>query len=95
MEQYMVGLLSLLDAMLQSPMEVLLKSLPLRREAKDALLGAENPIALPLQLIQSFEAGAWGPCAETAKKLGVSEEKLASIYLESIRWAGEALASSR
>jgi c-di-GMP phosphodiesterase len=93
-EQYMLGLLSLLDAILHSPMDLLVKSLPLRDEARAALLGAENRVALPLNLIRSFEAGDWGPCAGTANELGVSEEKLASIYMESIKWAAQALASS-
>jgi len=94
-EQYMLGLLSLLDAILQSPMELLVRSLPLRGEAKAALLGVANPAALPLNLIRSFEAGAWGPCADAALQLGVSEDRLASIYMESLKWAHEALASSR
>lgn len=94
-EQYMLGLLSLLDAILQHPMELLVKSLPLRKEAKAALLGDANPVAVPLCLIRSFESGAWGPCAGAAKNLGVSEDALATIYTESIQWAAEALASSQ
>ncbi|MBB6142543.1 EAL and modified HD-GYP domain-containing signal transduction protein [Silvibacterium bohemicum] len=94
-EQYMLGLLSLLDAILQCPMEKLLKSLPLRPEAKAALLGAENSIALPLNLIRCYEAGAWEPCAGTIQSLGLSEERLAGIYMEAIRWTTEAIASTR
>jgi c-di-GMP phosphodiesterase len=94
-EQYMLGLLSLLDAILQSPMDSLVKSLPLRDQAKDALLGADNQVALPLNLARSFEAGDWSPCAEAAQRLRISEEQLATMYLESLKWAAQALASSR
>jgi EAL and modified HD-GYP domain-containing signal transduction protein len=94
-EQFMLGLLSLLDAMLQTPMESIVRSLPLRAEAKGALLGATNPAAVPLNLIRSFESGAWGNCAGAADAVGVSEETLARLYVESVQWATETLALSR
>jgi EAL and modified HD-GYP domain-containing signal transduction protein len=95
MEQFLLGLMSLLDAVLEVPMESIVESLPLREEAKAALLGAKNPAAVPLWLIRSFESGAWGSCACAAKDLGTSEETLARLYMEAVQWAGESLASSR
>lgn len=94
-EQFMLGLLSLLDAMLQTPMESIVQSLPLRAEAKAALLGATNPAAIPLCLIRNFEAGAWGSCAVAADAVGVSEETLARLYFESVQWARDTLAVSK
>jgi len=94
-EQFMLGLLSLLDAMLQTPMESIVQTLPLRAEAKAALLGATNPAAIPLCLIRSFETGAWGSCASRADAAGVSEETLARLYFESVQWAKDTLARSR
>jgi len=93
-EQFMLGQLSLLDAMLETPMESIVKSLPLRLEAKAALLGGKNKVAVPLGLIRSFESGAWANCAGTASDLGLSEEKLSQLYVDSVKWATEALASS-
>jgi EAL and modified HD-GYP domain-containing signal transduction protein len=94
-EQFMLGLLSLIHAMLEIPMESIANSLPLRAEAKAALLGAANPVAVPLCLIRSFEVGAWGTCSGTAMDLAISEETLARLYMESVQWANESLASSR
>jgi EAL and modified HD-GYP domain-containing signal transduction protein len=95
-EQFLLGLLSLLDAMLETPMETIVRSLPLRAEAKAALLGAgaANPAAIPLCLIRSFESGVWGPCGD-ANPDEVSEETLARLYVESVQWAKDALVSSR
>ena len=62
-EQFMLGMLSLVDAVMQVPMETVVKSLPLRPDAKAALLGEINPASLPLCLVRSFENGAWGACA--------------------------------
>jgi EAL and modified HD-GYP domain-containing signal transduction protein len=91
-EQFMLGLLSLLDAMLETSMESIVKTLPLRAEARAALLGVANPSAAPLCLIRSFESGAWVHCASAADQLAVSEETLTRLYVESVKWATEALA---
>jgi EAL and modified HD-GYP domain-containing signal transduction protein len=94
-EQFMLGLLSLVDAMLETTMEAVAKSLPLRKEAKDALLGATNPVAVPLCLIRSFESGAWSNCSCAAADLGISEETLAGLYVDAVKWATETLATNR
>jgi EAL and modified HD-GYP domain-containing signal transduction protein len=94
-EQFMLGLLSLLDAMLGIPMASIIKFLPLRSEVKSALMGATNQLAVPLCLIKSLEAGEWEPCAATARTLDVSEERLTGLYVESLSWAAESLESSQ
>lgn len=94
-EQFMLGLLSLLDATLQTPMEAIVKQLPLRPEAKEALMGAQNPVAVPLGLIRSFEAGAWKNCSGTAESFGIAEETLTRLYVESVRWATDSLNAMR
>jgi EAL and modified HD-GYP domain-containing signal transduction protein len=90
----MLGLLSLVDAVLQVSMDSIVKSLPLRPDAKAALLGEVNPASLPLSLIRSFEKGAWGACSCEAQRMGVSEEVLAGLYVESVQWANEVVAST-
>jgi c-di-GMP-related signal transduction protein len=69
------------------------KSLPLRAEAKAALLGSRNRVAVPLGLIRNFESGQWEACAGTADEIGISEEMLAVRYLDSVKWATESLSS--
>jgi c-di-GMP-related signal transduction protein len=93
-EQFMVGLLSLLDAMLESPMEGVVQSLPLRAEAKAALLGEAGATGATLGLIKGFELGAWGSCEAMAGKLGLSEETVSRAYVDSMRWAMDAIASN-
>jgi len=93
-EQFMLGQLSLLDAILEIPMESIVKTLPLRPEAKAALLGGKGRVAMPLSLIRGFESGAWASCAHTASELGIGEEKLSQLYMDSVKWATESLSSS-
>jgi len=92
-EQFMLGLLSLLDAMLETPIEPLLKTLPMRPEAKAALLGEANPVGALLGVVQKIETADWENCMTAAQTLGIGEEKLASAYIESMKWATQAAAS--
>lgn len=94
-EQFMLGLLSLLDAMLDTAMQSVLKSLPLREEAKAVLMGLSNAASVPLSLIRSFESGALETCKKVARELGMGEEKMAGVYTESLRWAGASLVACR
>jgi EAL and modified HD-GYP domain-containing signal transduction protein len=94
-EQFMLGLLSLLDAMLEIPMESIVKSLPLRAEAKAALLGATNHASLPLRAIQSFESGGREGSSHTVDIPNVSEETLTKLYLESVKWAADSVTATQ
>ena len=94
-EQFMLGMLSLVDAVLQVPMETIVKSFPLRPDAKAALLGETNSASLPLCLVRSFENGAWGACLCDKQRINVSEETLATLYVESVRWTNEVFASAQ
>jgi c-di-GMP phosphodiesterase len=92
-EQFMLGLLSLLDTMLEMPMGSIVKPLPLREEAKAALLGGDNKAAMPLTMIRNLESGTWEKCAAAAESLGIKEDAVAGLYMESVKWATESLAS--
>jgi len=94
-EQFMLGMFSLLEAMLGLPMATILQTLPLRREAKAALTGATNQLSVPLCLIKNFEKGLWEPCVSTARALDIAEEKLTGLYIEAVQWASEALDASQ
>jgi EAL and modified HD-GYP domain-containing signal transduction protein len=93
-EQFMLGLLSLLDAMLETPVGPLLKTLPMRPEAKAALLGEATSVGALLGLVHNIEMANWERCMTTAQTLGIGEEKLARSYIESMKWATLAAASS-
>jgi EAL and modified HD-GYP domain-containing signal transduction protein len=94
-EQFILGLLSLLDAMTETPMEAIAKSLPLRAQTKDALMGVENHASLALRTVQSFESGIWRGQPLDSETLGVGEETLTRIYVESVKWAMDSVATCR
>lgn len=90
-EQYLVGLLSLLPAMLRVPMKDLLPSLPLREEVHEALLGETVPEGRLLRWIEGCEQGDWKACDEQSDGDIALEKQLHDCYHEALLWAEQAL----
>ena len=93
-EQYLLGMLSLVPAMLRLPMEELTPSLPLRSEICEALQGATNPERTLLAWIELHERGEWEACDRIVHAAGLSQEHLVKCYAASVVWAAAALHSS-
>jgi EAL and modified HD-GYP domain-containing signal transduction protein len=85
---FTLGLLSVLEAMFDVPMENLLGHLPLMQSMKDALLDPEahNPLADTLRLVLRFETGEWQHI-ENSKEVGTT---IGATYIEAVTWAEEA-----
>jgi EAL and modified HD-GYP domain-containing signal transduction protein len=92
-EQYLLGMLSLLPAMMRIPMEQLAPALPLRDEIREALQGRANPERILLQWLESHEYGDWAACDATAQAECLNQADLARCYAEAVVWA-EAVADS-
>jgi c-di-GMP phosphodiesterase len=90
-EQYLLGMLSLLPAMLRVPMEELTPSLPLRAEICEALQGTRNPERSLLAWLECHEQGDWEACDLIAKVNGLSRVHLMQCYAESVIWSEAAL----
>jgi len=93
-EQYLLGLLSLLPAMLRLPMEELTPTLPLREEIRDALEGAANHEASLLRWLESHEHGDWAACDAVARANGLDQEAMVQRYGDAVEWAEAALKSA-
>jgi EAL and modified HD-GYP domain-containing signal transduction protein len=90
-EQYLLGLLSLLPAMLRVPMQDLAPSLPLREEICTALMGAHIPERKLLEWLISHEQGDWAACDAIASEYGFNQETLVRNYEQAVVWAEAAI----
>jgi EAL and modified HD-GYP domain-containing signal transduction protein len=90
-EQYLLGMISLLPAMLRIPIEELTPSLPLRTEICDALQGTQNPERNLLEWLESHERGDWELCDLIARSSGLRPDRLMQSYAASMAWAEAAL----
>jgi EAL and modified HD-GYP domain-containing signal transduction protein len=91
---FMMGLISLLDAVFRVPMFEILDRINLAPEVKNALLERSGPYADPLVLIESYELGLWQGAAAAAERLGFDPARLASCYGDSVQWAAEQMPGS-
>ena len=90
-EQYLLGLLSLLPAMLRLPMQELAPSLPLRDEIRRALEGEKIAERSLLCWLEAHERGNWDECDLIADRHDLEQEDLFVCYEEALRWAESVL----
>ncbi|HEV2468765.1 MAG TPA: HDOD domain-containing protein [Candidatus Sulfotelmatobacter sp.] len=92
---FLMGMLSMMDAILQLPMGVVIEGLPLDPDAKTELLGAkigrDTPLTPLYQLMLAREEGDWEDVGY-AKKLNVPLSRVNRAYNEAIVWAREVTA---
>jgi EAL and modified HD-GYP domain-containing signal transduction protein len=93
-EQYLLGLFSLLPAIMQTKVEDLLPLLPFRLEIQEALQGKENQTRRLLGCFEHYEQGDWQQCMKICTSLGTSEPIVAGMYADAIRWAERAMSVS-
>jgi len=92
-EMFLLGLFSLLDAMLGVPMATVLETLPLGELHKKALLGDPNSVYKPLlDLALAMEDGTFIPHAQA---LGIDIETTQRLHSEATAWATAMLDVSR
>jgi c-di-GMP-related signal transduction protein len=86
-EQYLIGLLSVIDVMLHIPVQQLVRMLPLRPAAANVLLGEASSVDLPLRLVRRYEQSHWDICSHFCRTLAITEADLTNLYLDSLHWA--------
>jgi len=84
---FLMGLMSLMDAILEVPMAKLLEHVALDQESKSALLGKTSSLRPFYRLMLAQESGEWQEAAELAGQLSLAENEVAESYWEAVRWA--------
>jgi c-di-GMP-related signal transduction protein len=80
-------LFSLLDAMLDEPMEEALKNMPLSEDIKDFLIYKKGRFAPLAHIIEQYEQGNWEHMTELAQQIKTDPIKLSKWYLDALHWA--------
>ena len=86
---FLVGLFSLLDALLRMPMAGILARMAIAQDVKDALLSRSGPYASTLALVEAQERGDWDAVSDAAEAVGIAPAVVSACYTEALRWAGE------
>ena len=81
---FLVGMLSLLDAMLDTDLNNLITALPVSDHIKQALLDKTGPLADILSLCRCLEQGMWSEVPAYENKLRLSTESINQCYTDAI-----------
>ncbi len=93
-ELFLMGLLSMMDAILERPLAEILVDLPLSADVKTALLNGVNLFRYVYELVLAYERGSWMRASQFASSLRVAESSLTEAYLDAARWGHRILRSS-
>jgi c-di-GMP-related signal transduction protein len=89
---FLLGLFSLLDALLDRNIEYALQQIKLAQPVEEALLGtapSEDQMAMVYSLVRGYECGDWDVVTSDAERLGLRAAGIGTAYVESARWAAE------
>jgi c-di-GMP-related signal transduction protein len=92
---FLLGLLSLMDVIMEIPMAQILESIPLDHESKAVLLGGASRLRPLYQLMLAQESGEWDGASEITHQLHLSEAETAEAYAQALLWARGVNAPSR
>ncbi len=88
-QMFLHGLLSLLDAAMESSFESVLADLALNENITSSLLTENGPYSDMMPLYKNYEYGNWDGVSEFVQKHHLSSAVVSDIYLNAIRWYNE------
>jgi len=84
---FLMGLLSVIDAILDQPLETILVELPVRLEIKEALLSQKGVYSRLLEIAVAHEFAEWDKVSAIAQETRMSEERISAMYVEAVDWS--------
>ncbi len=84
---FLVGLFSALDALLETPIQEVISTIPLADHVTRAILKKEGIMGEALQCVLTYEHADW----DLAKFCNLSPFELTSCYAQAIQWAEETM----
>jgi len=97
-QAFLVGMFSLLDALIDQPLEDALRGMDLGRKVTEAVLGTgpeEDLLSGLFQLVCCYERGNWGQLADLSHRCGIPTAAIGEAYLDSTAWAEHVVRSAR
>ncbi|HSZ19494.1 MAG TPA: HDOD domain-containing protein [Candidatus Acidoferrum sp.] len=86
---FLMGLLSVMDAILDQPIDSLLAELPVRREIKDALQTRAGLYWQLLEIAIAHEHADWEKVSKLVSEMEMNEEQVSALYISAVHWSTE------
>ena len=84
---FLMGLLSLMDAILELPMGVVLEGIAVDRETKSVLLRQKSELDSVYQLMLAQEEADWNQISSLCSKLRIPETLAIDCHWKALEWA--------
>ncbi len=91
LDLFLMGLLSMIDTVLESPLNKILEQVAISETVKSALLHGEGPFKPVIDLVVATEKGNWSQISQNASLLDIPEEALTTTYMGAIEWGNKLL----
>jgi EAL and modified HD-GYP domain-containing signal transduction protein len=86
-EWFLTGLFSVIDAILDEPMQKVLARISLSSNIRTALLNRKGQMADAVALIQAYETGDWNTVSGLSMRFGISSDAVPRMYWDAVSWA--------
>jgi len=93
-ELFLLGMCSMLDAIVDQPMEKAISGLALTPAVREALLGGTGPMRSILDAVIAHEQGDWDQSAQIVDGLSLSSTLVPQAYTDALRWARDVSANA-
>ena len=93
-QAFLTGMFSLLDSLLDQTLEMIVDSLPVDMQIKNALLERSGQLGKILSLSIAYENAQWTEVSRLRRELGISSKHLAKSYNDAILWTEELFSTS-
>ncbi len=88
-DPFLLGMFSLLDAILERPLDGILEDLNITSGLRSALLGTAptgDLLSTVLRIVKAYEIADWTAVHDAAATISIPVDALSSCYLESVQW---------
>lgn len=93
-ELFLMGLFSVLDVILDVPMEEALEMVKVSKPISDALIGRKGNFALILEFIINYESANWAEVSRLMLMNNIDMQAVYDAYLQSLQWYRDMISES-
>lgn len=92
-ELFLMGLFSVLDVILEKPMEEALEMVLVSKDIREALLDKKGKLAPALEFMSQYESANWAEVSRLMIVKDIDMDVVANAYLDSLKWYRDLMAS--
>lgn len=91
---FLMGIFSLIDAILDRPLTDIMKEIPIAQDIKNALQGERNRLRDVYEYVLASEGGDWKKLSEMVSRIRMDETVPFQLYLEAVKWGHQCFEES-